>query len=330
MRSFKFTQAGSATAAINLLTSNEKAKFLAGGTNLLDLMKEDVERPDELVDLGRLNLTEIKQSINGSISLGGLGKNTNAANHPLVRKNFPLLTKAILAGASAQIRNMATNGGNLLQRTRCSYFYDVAMPCNKREPGTGCAAMQGINRMHAIFGWSDACIAVYPSDMAVALTVLNANIKVLQPNGTERLISINDFHRLPGNQPEKDNILNHDELITAIELPANTFAEHSAYVKVRDRNSYAFALVSVAAGLVLQGNRIVSAHLAMGGVAHKSWPLMEAEQFLKGKAATKTNFSLAAEAAMRSAKPLAYNKFKVELGKRTIISALGLALKGDT
>ena len=330
MRPFKFTQAGSAPAAISLLTSNVKAKFLAGGTNLLDLMKEDVERPDELIDLGRLSLTATKQLINGSLSLGGLGKNTDAANHPLVRKNFPLLTKAILAGASAQIRNMATNGGNLLQRTRCSYFYDVAMPCNKREPGTGCAAMQGINRMHAIFGWSDACIAVYPSDMAVALTVLNANIKVLQPNGAERLIAIKNFHRLPGDQPEKDNILNHGELITAIELPANTFAGHSAYVKVRDRNSYAFALVSVAAGLVLQGNRIVSAHLAMGGVAHKPWPLAEAERFLKGKTATRANFSLAAEAAMRSAKPLAYNKFKVELGKRTIISALELALKGDS
>ena len=330
MRPFKFTQAGSAPAAISLLTSNVKAKFLAGGTNLLDLMKEDVERPDELIDLGRLSLTTTKQLINGSLSLGGLGKNTDAANHPLVRKNFPLLTKAILAGASAQIRNMATNGGNLLQRTRCSYFYDVAMPCNKREPGTGCAAMQGINRMHAIFGWSDACIAVYPSDMAVALTVLNANIKVLQPNGAERLIAIKNFHRLPGDQPEKDNILNHGELITAIELPANTFAGHSAYVKVRDRNSYAFALVSVAAGLVLQGNRIVSAHLAMGGVAHKPWPLAEAERFLKGKTATRANFSLAAEAAMRNAKPLAYNKFKVELGKRTIISALELALKGDS
>ena len=330
MRPFKFTQADSAPAAINLLTNNVRAKFLAGGTNLLDLMKEDVERPDELIDLGRLNLTTTKQLVNGSISLGGLGKNTDAANHPLVRKSFPVLTKAILAGASAQIRNMATNGGNLLQRTRCSYFYDVAMPCNKREPGTGCAAMQGINRMHAIFGWSDACVAVYPSDMAVALTVLNADIKVLQPNDTERSIAIKDFHRLPGNQPEKDNILNHGELITAIELPANSFSGHSAYVKVRDRNSYAFALVSVAAGLVLEGNRIVSAHLAMGGVAHKPWPLLEAERFLKGKTATKANFSLAAQAAMGSAKPLAYNKFKVELGKRTIISALELALKGDS
>lgn len=328
MRPFKFTQAATAPAAVSQLTSNANAKFLAGGTNLLDLMKEEVERPDELIDLGKLNLTTIKSLPGGGISLGALGKNTDAANHPFVRQNFPLLTKAILAGASAQIRNMATNGGNLLQRTRCSYFYDVAMPCNKREPGSGCGALQGINRMHAIFGWSDNCVAVYPSDMAVALAALEANIRVLQPNGSERVIPIKNFHRLPGNEPQKDNLLNHGELITAIELPANAFAAHSAYVKVRDRNSYAFALVSVAAGLALQGNRISSAHLAMGGVAHKPWPLSAAEQFLKGKQATKANFSLAAEAAMHDAKPLAHNKFKIELGKRTIVSALEMALKG--
>jgi xanthine dehydrogenase YagS FAD-binding subunit len=328
MRPFKFTQAATAPTAVNLLTGNTNAKFLAGGTNLLDLMKEDVERPNELVDLGKLNLATIRPLAGGGVSLGALGKNTDAANHPLIRQHFPLLTKAILAGASAQIRNMATNGGNLLQRTRCTYFYDVAMPCNKREPGSGCAAIQGINRMHAIFGWSENCVAVYPSDMAVALTALNANIRVLQPNNSERIIPIKNFHRLPGDQPEKDNILNHGELITAIEVPANEFAGHSAYVKVRDRNSYAFALVSVAAGLVLQGNRVVSAHLAMGGVAHKPWPVLEAELFLKGKQATKANFSLAANAAMHNAKPLAHNKFKIELGKRTIISALEMALKG--
>jgi len=330
MRPFKFTPAGTAAAAVRLLTTNTKAKYLAGGTNIIDLMKEDVERPNELVDLGELSLTEIIPLVNGGISLGALGKNTDAANSPLVRKNFPLLSKAILAGASAQIRNMATNGGNLLQRTRCSYFYDVAMPCNKREPGTGCAALQGINRMHAIFGCSDACVAVYPSDMAVALMALDAQIKVMQPGGTERAVPIQDFHRLPGDQPEKDNVLNHGELITEIEIPVNAFAGHSAYVKVRDRNSYAFALVSVAAGLVLQGNQITSAHLAMGGVAHKPWRLSEAEAFLKGKAATTSNFNLAAEAAMRTAKPLTHNQFKIELGKRTIISALEQALKGDS
>ncbi|MFD1256676.1 FAD binding domain-containing protein [Mucilaginibacter terrae] len=330
MRPFKFTPAKTAIAAVSLLTNNTKAKYLAGGTNLIDLMKEDVERPNELIDLGEINLATIKPLVNGGISLGGLGKNTAAANSPLVRKNYPLLSKAILAGASAQIRNMATNSGNLLQRTRCSYFYDVAMPCNKREPGTGCAALQGINRMHAIFGWSDACVAVYPSDMAVALMALDAHIKVMQPGGTERAIPIQNFHRLPGNEPEKDNVLNHGELITAIELPANAFAGHSAYAKVRDRNSYAFALVSVAAGLVLDGSKIISAHLAMGGVAHKPWRLLQAEEFLKGKAATNNNFTLAAEAAMRTAKPLTHNKFKIELGKRTIISALEQALKGDS
>lgn len=330
MRPFKFIPAATAAAAVSLLTNNTKAKYLAGGTNLIDLMKEDVERPNELVDLGELSLTAIKPLVNGGISLGGLGKNTAAANSPLVRKIFPLLSKAILAGASAQIRNMATNGGNLLQRTRCSYFFDVAMPCNKREPGTGCAAMQGINRMHAIFGWSDACVAVYPSDMAVALMALDAQIKVMKPGGAEQTVPIQNFHRLPGDQPEKDTVLNHGELITAIELPANAFAGHSAYVKVRDRNSYAFALVSVAAGLVLDGKKIISAHLAMGGVAHKPWRLLEAEEFLKGKAATADNFSLAAEAAMRTAKPLTHNKFKIELGKRTIISALEQALKGDS
>lgn len=329
MRPFKFTSTNNASSAINLLIKNPNAKFLAGGTNLLDLMKENVEHPDELIDLGRLDLTAIKALGNRGISLGGLGKNTEAANHQLVRKDYPLLTKAILAGASAQIRNMATNGGNLLQRTRCSYFYDINMPCNKRTPGTGCSAMEGFNRMHAIFGWSEDCVAVYPSDMAVALSALNATVKVMQPSGDERTVPINDFHRLPQKHPEKDNNLNHGELIIAIEIPANKFAAHSAYVKVRDRNSYAFALVSVAAGLVLEGNKILSAHIAMGGVAHKPWLALKAQDFLRGKQATPENFRGAAEAEMAGAKPLLHNKFKVELGKRTVIHALELAYKGS-
>ncbi len=332
MRPFKFTHTKSSAAAINLLNQNPNASFLAGGTNLLDLMKEDVERPDELIDITRLDLTSISSITTGpnagGVSIGGLGKNTNAANHQLIRKNYPLLTKAILAGASAQIRNMATNGGNLLQRTRCSYFYDTAMPCNKRSPGTGCSAMDGFNRMHAIFGWSKDCVAVYPSDMAVALSALNANINVMQKDGKIRSIAINDFHRLPENHPEKDNILNRGELITSIELPKNNFAANSAYVKVRDRNSYAFALVSVAAGLVLDGNKIVSANISMGGVAHKPWRAFKAEALLKGKIATLANFSLAAEAEMSDAKPLSHNKFKIGLGKNTMISALEMALKG--
>ncbi|MFD0749159.1 FAD binding domain-containing protein [Mucilaginibacter calamicampi] len=328
MRPFKYTTASTPTTAVGLAQSNPNARFLAGGTNLIDLMKEDVARPDELIDINSLKLNSISAITGGGISLGALGKNTEAANHPLVRKNYPLLTKAILAGASAQIRNMATNGGNLLQRTRCTYFYDTAMPCNKREPGSGCAALQGINRMHAIFGWSENCVAVYPSDMAIALTALKARVKVLQPGGTTRSIPIEDFHRLPGEQPQHDNTLRTGELITAIELPPNDFAAHSAYLKVRDRNSYAFALVSVAAGLVLKGNTILSSQLVMGGVAHKPWALKAAEQFLKNKAATVDNFSKAAEITMQEARPLNHNKFKIELGKRTLISALQTALKG--
>lgn len=333
MRPFKFTTAANPASAISYLSKNPKAKFLGGGTNLLDLMKEDVEYPDELVDLGRLNLTaisELSAGYNaGGISIGGLGKNTAAANHPLIRKNYPVLTRAILAGASAQIRNMATNAGNLLQRTRCSYFYDVAMPCNKRIPGSGCSAMEGFNRMHAIFGWSDSCVAVYPSDMAVALSALNATVKVLQANGTSRSIPMDDFHLLPGNHPEKENSLKPSELITNIELPKNKFATHSAYLKVRDRNSYAFALVSVAAGLVLDGDIIRDVTLSMGGVAHKPWKAQKSIKALIGKKASTANFTMAAEAEMADAKPLSHNKFKIELGKRTIIHALELALKGE-
>ncbi|PWS26303.1 FAD-binding molybdopterin dehydrogenase [Pedobacter yonginense] len=330
MRPFKYTNTNSSSDAINLLIKNPNASYLAGGTNLIDLMKEDVEKPNELIDLTRLALTKIALLPTGQngISIGALGKNTEAANHPMIREQYPLLSKAILAGASAQIRNMATNGGNLLQRTRCSYFYDTAMPCNKRNPGSGCAAKDGFNRMHAIFGWSEECVAVYPSDMAVALSALDANIKVIQPDGKFRSISIHDFHRLPEQQPELDNTLKRGELISSIELPKNDFANHSAYIKVRDRNSYAFALVSVAAGVVLNGNRIVSAHIAMGGVAHKPWRARKAEALLKGKMATVANFELAAQAEMEQAKPLAQNKFKVAMGKNTIVSALSMATKG--
>jgi len=208
MRPFKFSSANDARNAVQTIAANRDAQFLAGGTNILDLMKEDVMRPTELVDVSRLNLTQIK-SVNGGLSLGALAKNTDTANHPLVRQNYPLLSQAILAGASQQIRNMATNGGNLLQRTRCSYFYDVAMPCNKREPGSGCGALEGINRMHAIFGWSEKCVAVYPSDMSIALVALDAVVKVQGANGAERSIPFADFHRLPSDNPEKDTNLIH-------------------------------------------------------------------------------------------------------------------------
>lgn len=327
MRPFKYERASDAATATKAVSANSSAKFLAGGTNILDLMKEDVERPTALVDITRLSLSQIKNA-NGGVSLGALAKNTDTANHPIVRQNFPLLSMAILAGASGQIRNMATNGGNLLQRTRCSYFYDVAMKCNKREPGTGCDALEGLNRMHAIFGWSEKCVAVYPSDMAVALAALDATVKVQDASGKERTINFGDFHRLPENSPEKDTNLINGELITSIEIPKNNFANKSYYLKVRDRASYAFALVSVAAALEMDGNKIKNVRVAMGGVAHKPWRAMEAEKMLVGKEATEANFKLAAEAEMKNAKPLEHNKFKVELGKRAIVRALSMAMNG--
>ena len=332
MRPFKYNRASDPNAAAAAVGANPQAKFLAGGTNILDLMKEDVARPTALVDITRLSLTQIRTVSDGAgrgnLSLGALAKNTDTANHPLVRQQFPLLTQAILAGASGQIRNMATNGGNLNQRTRCSYFYDTAMPCNKREPGAGCGALEGINRMHAIFGWSKECVAVYPSDMAIALAALDAVVKVQKADGAERSIAFADYHRLPGSNPERDNTLEHGELITAIELPQNNFADKSYYLKVRDRASYAFALVSVAAALETDGNTIKNVRVAMGGVAHKPWRAMEAEKFLSGKAATEANFTAAAEAEMRAAQPLEHNKFKVELGKRMIVRALTQAMNG--
>ena len=327
MNPFKFSIAQNPAQVISMLIKNESAALLGGGTNLLDLMKEHVSNPSELIDISRLDLNAIKQNSTG-ISLGALAKNTDTANHLVIRKDFPMLSKAILAGASAQIRNMATNGGNLLQRTRCSYFYDIAMPCNKRQPGSGCAAMDGFNRMHAIFGWSDKCVAVYPSDMAVALSALRASVKILQPDGKSKSIAFDDFHLLPGTRPEKDNSLKHGELITSIEIPKNGFAAHSSYVKIRDRNSYAFALVSVAAGLDIKEGIINAANISLGGVAHKPWRAFKAEAYLKGKAANQANFRKAAEMEMADAKPLSQNKFKVQMGTNSITKALELALKG--
>jgi xanthine dehydrogenase YagS FAD-binding subunit len=327
MKSFKYTEAADAAVAVRAVAANKDAKFLAGGTNLIDLMKEYVERPEELVDVSQLPLAQIRSTSNG-ISIGALAKNAATANHPLVRQNYPLLSMAILAGASGQLRNMATNGGNLMQRTRCQYFYDIAMPCNKREPGTGCGAFEGLNRIHAIFGYSDKCVATYPGDMANALYALDAVIKVRGTNGQERTIPIQDFHRLPGENPEKDNVLEHGELIVGIELPKNNFANKSYYLKVRDRASYAFALVAVAAALETDGNNIKQARIVLGGVAHKPWRSMEAEKALIGKPATDETFNAAAEAALKNAKPLAHNGYKVELGKRSIVLALQRVMTG--
>jgi xanthine dehydrogenase YagS FAD-binding subunit len=326
MRPFKYVRATDPAAAARAVAANPQAKFLAGGTNILDLMKEDVERPNELVDLTRLMLAEIRP-MGGGVSIGALAKNTDTANHPLIRKNYPLLTQAIVAGASGQLRNMATNGGNLMQRTRCQYFYDTSMPCNKREPGTGCGALEGLNRIHAILGWSDKCVATYPGDMANALYALDAVVRISNASGGERTMPVTEFHRLPGETPERDNNLEHGELIVAIDLPKSNFASNSYYLKVRDRASYAFALVAVAAALEVNGGRIRQARVVLGGVAHKPWRSVDAEAALAGRPASEANFRRAAEVALKDAKPLAHNAYKVELGKRAIVRALMRASK---
>lgn len=323
MRPFEYVRAADAASATAALSAMPQARYLAGGSNLLDLMKEDVERPTRLVDITRLPLREIQRTRAG-LSIGALATNTETANHPLVRENYPLLTQAIVAGASGQLRNMATNGGNLLQRTRCHYFYDTSMPCNKREAGSGCGAREGLNRISAIMGWSETCVATYPGDMATALYALDARVRVRAPDGRERLIAITDFHRLPGDTPERDNNLEHGELIIAIELPvpAGEFARHSHYLKVRDRASYAFAMVSVAAALDMDGSRIRQARVVLGSVAHKPWRSAEAEAVLVGQRADEATFKRAADAALRDARPLAHNAYKVELGRRSVVRAL--------
>ena len=326
MRPFRYTRVINTTTAANVVAANPNAKFLAGGTNLLDLMKEDVERPDEIVDLTRLKLKEIRPA-NGGVSIGALATNTETANNPLIRTSYPLLTQAIVAGASAQLRNMATNGGNLLQRTRCQYFYDTALPCNKREPGSGCGAREGLNRYHAIFGWSESCVATYPGDMANALYALEAVVRVRGANGRERTIPVNDFHRLPGDTPQKDTNLEHGEIITAIELPRSNFAKNSYYLKVRDRASYAFALVAVAAALELDGTTIRQARIVLGSVAHKPWRSRDAEAALNGRPASEESFRIAADIALKDARPLEHNSYKVELARRAIVRGLMRASK---
>lgn len=322
MKPFTYVRATNPSTAIESVASDKSAKFIAGGTNLIDLMKEYVEQPNRLIDVTRLELARIAER-GGGVRLGAGARNSDTANHPLVRQRYPLVSQAILAGASPQLRNMATNGGNLLQRTRCYYFTDTTMPCNKREPGTGCGAIEGFNRIHAIFGTSPQCIATHPSDMCVALTALEAVIQVAGPRGS-RSIPIAEFHRLPGDRPQIDTNLRKGELITAIDLPASStvFADRSYYLKLRDRASYAFALVSVAAALDIQQGTIRQARVAMGGVAHKPWRAVEAEKILTGAYATKATFLKAAEATMREARGYEHNKFKIEMGKRAIVHAL--------
>lgn len=329
MKAFSFRRAADPADAVRLHGAAQDTRFIAGGTNLVDLMKEGIDQPTSLVDISRLQLSIVRSISNGGVSIGALAKNTDTANHPLIRQSYPLLTQAILAGASAQIRNMATNGGNLLQRTRCPYFYDIATACNKRMPGSGCSAKDGLNRNHAILGWSDSCIATHPSDMCVALAALDAVVKVRGANGTERSIRFIDFHRLPDSSPEMDTNLAHGELIVSIDLPRLPFARHSNYLKVRDRASYAFALVSVAAALELAGSgAILQTRIALGGVAHKPWRAIEAEGFLKNKRPSEQVFKQAAEIAMKEARPHRDNLFKVKLAERSIVRALKNAMNG--
>ena len=320
MIQFQYERAQTAKAAVGALVNNAHAKIIAGGTNLVDLMKRSVMAPTKLVDINALPLRNIQQQ-HGNINIGALALNSQVADDKMILEKHPLLSKALNAGASAQIRNMATVSGNIMQRTRCSYFYDTSLPCNKREPGSGCGALEGSNRMHAIFGASDKCIAVHPSDMCVALVALDAVVVVLGPKG-ERRIPFNEFHRLPGSQPEKDNTLQRDELIVSVEIPDNVFNKNTHYFKVRDRASYAFALVSVAAALDMDGKIIREARLAMGGVAHKPWRLLEAEKALAGKPASDETFRQAAEIAMQGAKAYKHNAFKLKLGPNVIVEAL--------
>lgn len=327
MNPFNYQRATAPDEAIHAVSSHD-AKFLGGGTNLVDLMKDGVEHPSTLIDINRLDLAQVTTTPTGGALIGALVRNSDLANHEMIRRNYPLLSQGLLSGASPQLRNMATTGGNLLQRTRCYYFMDTAFPaCNKRNPGSGCAALHGYNRIHAILGASDDCIATNPSDMNVAMAALEATVHVQGPKG-KRVIAFADFHRLPGKTPQIETSLRHDELITAVELPAPKFAKNSWYLKVRDRHSYAFALVAVAAGLEMDGTTIKSAGLALGGVAPKPWRSLEAEKSLAGATAGPEAFKKAAELAVAGAHPYEHNAFKIELAKQSIVHALTLAAQG--
>jgi len=328
MNNFTYLRATDANSALSLFETN--SKFLAGGTNLVDLMREGVETPQTLVDITRAPLAEIQELPDGGLRIGALVRNSHLAAHPLVRERYPLLSQAILNGASAQLRNMATTGGNIMQRTRCYYFYDTASRCNKRARGSGCDAMQGFNRIHAILGASPQCIATHPSDMCVALAALDATVNIAGRSG-DRTLPFSEVHRLPGDTPEIDTNIKPGELITSVDLPGSASGLPSVYRKVRDRASYAFALVSVAAALKLEGGMIGDVRIALGGVAHKPWRASIAEEMLRGVAPTVDNFSNAVIAELAAAVPRSGNAFKIELAKRTIVDVLSeLATgKGD-
>ena len=325
MKPFSYRRVNTVAEAVGAYESSSESRFIGGGTNLLDLMKMGVETPSNLIDISRLPLRTIEER-DGGLRIGALVSNTDAANHELIRTGYPVLSEAILAGASQQLRNMATMGGNLLQRTRCYYFYDPSYSeCNKRRPGSGCAARHGINRIHAILGASESCIATHPSDMCVALAALDATVHVTGPNG-QRSIPFHKFHRLPGDTPHLDSNLHPGELITAIDLPAKTRSLPSHYLKVRDRQSYAFALVSVAAVLDIDANgHVRQARIALGGVAHKPWRASIAEKALLGRAVTPEHLQAAAASELKAAKPYLGNAFKVELARRAILRAVTAA-----
>lgn len=327
MNNFGYTKATGVDDAVSKVSSRAGNTYLGGGTNLIDLWKYDLTHPEILVDLGGLKtLKAITELPDGGLRLGALVTNNDTAYHPVVQERYPLLSRTILAGATPQIRNAATNGGNLLQRTRCYYFYDAASPCNKRNPGSGCPAREGHNRLHAILGHSEQCIAVMPSDMCVALAALEATVRVTGPDG-ERMIAFADFHRLPGDHPEKDNTLRPDELILSIDLPPRGFAAHHTYLKLRDRMSYAFALVSVAIGYELDGEgNITVARIALGGVAHKPWRVPAAEDLLAGQPPTDASFARAAEALLAGSQGFEHNNFKVDLAHRAVRRAGAMAL----
>jgi xanthine dehydrogenase YagS FAD-binding subunit len=320
MEPFSYVRTEKQSAAIKEVSGESRAEFLAGGTTLIDLMKLNVQTPTRLVDINPLPLTRIEATDSG-VRIGALVRNSDLAYHEIIRKRYLVLSEALLSGATPQLRNMATVGGNLMQRTRCTYFRDTAWACDKRQPGSGCSALEGYNRSHAVLGTSDKCIATHPSDMCVALVALDAVIKTEGPKG-KRSIPITEFYVSYGEDPAKETVLRHGELITAVELPNKAFFARSHYLKVRDRASFEFALVSVAAALEIKENSIQSARLALGGVATKSWRAARAEKALVGSPPKEAAFTAVARAALRGARPRKFNAFKIELARRTIVRAL--------
>ncbi|SDP20430.1 xanthine dehydrogenase YagS FAD-binding subunit [Actinopolyspora xinjiangensis] len=321
MKPFDYQRATDADSAISLVSGDPEARYIGGGTNLVDHMKLGIAEPGKLVDITRLPYDSVESLPDGRVRIGATVRNSDLAAEPVIRQRYPVLAQALLSGASGQLRNLATTGGNLLQRTRCSYFQDVTTPCNKREPGSGCSALEGWNRHHAVLGASERCVATHPSDMAVALAALDADVLVEGPDG-QRTVPVTELHRLPGDEPERDTVLRHGELVTAVELPSLPFASRSRYRKVRDRASFAFALVSVAAAVELVEGTITDVRIALGGLAHKPWRATEAERVLRGAPATEETFRAAADAELAAARTLRDNEFKVPMTRNTLASVL--------